>query len=686
MGPTARQEGSLMGTESIRRALTRAIVLTTGSALLLSLVGLVALQLVFFPREAESRLAPLGSVVAVYSEPAIYFDDEESGEEALAALAANPEVVFGAIVLDGGRIFATYGDVPDAAALVAIANESGLHVSGTRIDWVREVGGAGTANGRLVLRADMTSLVAEVARTAALLAGVGVLSLIAAVFIGARLRERIAGPLSELAGTADAMASGDLSTPVAIDRRDEIGLLADAFGSMGASLRELVSQVRGSVLAVSAEAMRLGDASQAMFADAQRQESTAADTIRALERVGASVREMSDTVDSLAESASESNGAMSEIDNAVKDSARNIEQLFEAADGAASSVLEMSAAVRQIAGNAESLSQVTDATLDSIRTLESSVQDVEEHARESHESTSAAAENARRGEQAVEQTIGGMAEIAESFEGLERIVGDLALRSHSIHEVSQVIQGVVERTNLLALNAAIISSQAGEHGKAFAVVAGEVKDLADRTAASTQEIADAITAMLSGVESAVAAAADGSERVRQGRACSVEAGQVLREIRQGAEKSSAAVGAIVAATANQSQGMHAVGSEIERVKELVEQIRTATQEQGNASSHIQANVVGMRRLAEDMKRATTLQTDQSRLTTEAVDRLAAGLAQIRDVTKGQSGDVAMIIESIQVFLDGATESTRRAEAMNSTVGELSERANGLEGAIGQFQV
>jgi methyl-accepting chemotaxis protein len=675
-----------MGTESIRTALTRAIVMTTGSALLLSLVGLIALQLYFFPREAESRLAPLASVVATYSEPALYFDDREAADEALAALAANPEVVFGAIVLEGGLAFATYGDVPEAAVLAAIATESGLRVSGTQVDWVQDVGSDGTASGRLLLRADMTSLVAEIVRTAALLAGVALLSLIAAMVIGARLRERFVGPLAELAGNADAMASGDLSTAVAVDRRDEIGLLADAFGSMGASLRQLVSQVRGSVLAVSAEAMRLGDASQAMFAEAQRQESTAADATQSLERVGASVREVSGTVDSLAESASESNGAMSEIDNAIRDSAHNIERLFEAADGAASSVLEMSAAVKQIAGNAESLSQATDATLDSMRTLESSVQDVEEHARESYESTSAAAEQARRGEQAVDETIGGMAKIAESFEGLETIVGDLALRSHSIHEVSQVIQGVVERTNLLALNAAIISSQAGEHGKAFAVVAGEVKDLADRTSASTKEIADAITAMLSGVESAVAAAADGSERVRQGRACSVEAGQVLREIRQGAETSSAAVGAIVAATANQSQGIRAVGSEIERVKELVEQIRTATHEQGNASSHIQANVVGMRRLAEDMKRATTLQTDQSRLTTEAVDRLAAGLAQIRDVTKGQSGEVAQIIEAIQVFLEGAAESTRRADAMNATVDALSDRATGLEGAIGQFQV
>jgi methyl-accepting chemotaxis protein len=540
--------------------------------------------------------------------------------------------------------------------------------------------------GHLLVHADMVSVLRDVARTAALLVGVGVLALIGAVIIGSRLRERIAKPLAELASTSEAMASGDLSRSVAIDRADEIGALAEAFGSMGASLRDLVSQVRGSVLAVSAEAMRLGDASNAMFADAQRQESTASDTTGALERVGASVGEVSGTVDILAESAAESNGAMSEIDNAIKDSARNIERLFEAADGAASSVLEMSAAVKQIASNAESLSHATEATLGSMRTLESSVHDVEENARQSYESTSAAAERARRGETAVVQTIAGMAEIAESFDGLEGIVGDLAQRSQSIHEVSQVIQGVVEQTNLLALNAAIISSQAGEHGRAFAVVAGEVKDLADRTSASTQEIADAITAMSSGVEAAVRAAADGSDRVHQGRALSTEAGQVLREVREGAERSSAAVEAIVAATASQAVGIRTVGNEIERVKELADQITAATQEQSNASSDIQGNVEGMRQLAEDMRRATTMQTGQSRLTTEAVDRLAAGLAQIRDVTRGQRTEVAQIVEAIQIFLEGATESTQRAQAMKATVDALSDRANGLEGAIGRFRV
>ncbi len=673
-------------TRSIRSVLARAIIWTTGAALAVTLVVVGMLEWRLFQSEQTARLDSLGSVISAYSVPAFEFDDPQAGEEALAALGASGDVVFAALLRPSGEVFATYGAIPAGLDLQDLSAMKGTNFHTSFVDWVRPIAREKRLVGSLVIRADTSGLVTSIIELIAIVATIAAVAMAGAWLIAARLRENIVGPLDELARNSEAMSDGDLSATVEIVRDDEVGVLASAFGTMKSRLRDVVSQVRESALAVNGEASRLGEASEAMFAEARRQETAATETIESIERMSSSVLEVSTTAESLSETAAESNRAMSEIDAAGEQASHNIERVFESSDSAASSVLQMTAAIRQIAENADHLDGATGKTIDSMRELRDSVSDVAENARRTFESTNQAAESARRGEAAVDASISGMKGIEDSFGGLETIVSELAERSQSIHEVLQVIEGVVEQTNLLALNAAIISSQAGEHGKAFSVVAHEVKSLAERTQHSTREISDSIQLVLRGVEAAVEATEVGSERVREGALRSAEAGAALREIRTTAEDSSEAVSAIVTATAGQGNGIQAVAEELDRVKDLVGQVSHATHEQSNASADIQQSVETVRQLAEDLKRSTSEQSRQTRLTTEAVERLVAGVAQIHQSTQGQRNDVAQILESVQVFQEGATETTRRAEEMKTTVEALSQRSGGLETEVGRFRL
>ena len=103
--------------------------------------------------------------------------------------------------------------------------------------------------------------------------------------------------------------------------------------------------------------------------------------------------------------------------------------------------------------------------------------------------------SAENGQAKVRQTIEGMNEIREATETAEQVIKSLGRRTKEIGAIVDVIDDVADETNLLALNAAIIAAQAGEHGRAFSVVADEIKDLADRVLASTKEIGTLISAV-----------------------------------------------------------------------------------------------------------------------------------------------------------------------------------------------
>jgi methyl-accepting chemotaxis protein len=671
---------------SLSRALARAMAASTGGAIAVCLVALVALHLFLAPRDVEQRLAGLGDVIGVYGLAALEFDDPDAGREALAALAAIPEARFALLLRPDGSLFATWGELPARLDPAALAAQPGLTVSGWRADWVRAVERDGKPLGALVIRADLSAVATRIVEITGVLVAISVAALGVAWLIAARLREQLAGPLAELAASSAQLAAGDLTTAIRVERSDEVGALAGSLRRMGESLRALVSQAREGALAVTGESNRLADASASMLDEARRQQRAAEETAASLGRLGASLGEVSATVSSLAENAARSSRAMAQVDAAAEAAAADIDRLFGTADAAAASLQQASVAVRQIAGNASALATATNTTHGAMQELRASLRAVDEHARQSHAATSQAAEAARRGEGAMAEAAAGMDEIEESFGSIEQIVNDLAERSKAIEQVLGVIEDVVDRTNLLALNAGIISAQAGTHGKAFAVVAEEVRSLAERTADSTREIGASIASVLKGVDEAVAATASGARRVREGARRTEEAGTALREIRASAERSSAAVESIVDATARQVGGVAAVGGELDAVKALVDQITLATREQEGASVDIQRGVEEVRQLAESLKRSTAAQTQQTRFTSDTVERVAAGLAQIRAATEGQRQEAERIAEALEVFRDVASEATRRSEAMQSTVQALQQRSGRLGQEIGRFRV
>ena len=187
--------------------------------------------------------------------------------------------------------------------------------------------------------------------------------------------------------------------------------------------------------------------------------------------------------------------------------------------------------------------------------------------------TRAEAGRARLGE-----TAAGMEAIRDATQAAESVIRGLGARTQEIGGILDVIDDVGDQTSLLALNAAIIAAQAGEHGRAFSVVADEIRDLADRVLVSTKEVGGLIRAVQAESEQAIGAIAAGSASVLQGIELSAEAGRALDEITTVARETGTQITAVVASVRTQTRALdqvEAVAGQVESAARALVETRAA---------------------------------------------------------------------------------------------------------------
>ena len=675
-----------VGQASIQRRIGREFFATTGLVLLLTAGALFSTAFIQFQNVTDENLMALARVIGGNSEASLLFDDAASATDTLRALKAE-ESIEAAIVYDGdGLIFAKYvrSDISDFRPPRKISFEP--YWNRNHIDLASNIMMGDETIGVVFIRADTNEVKSFLFMSIGIVLSVLLISLFLCGFGAARLKNHIAIPLERLVDGSASMAGGDLSTHVDVQSDDEMGVLARAFNAMSHSLRGLVARVGENTRYVAEATEQLESSSAAMGEEAARQEIAVEATAESIERITSSMHTVNESVEALSETAAETSSAATSMDASIAETSAHIDNLTEVIDTTASSVTEMTTAIREIARSADTLNQSTESTASALELLSGSVRQVETNARESHVLSGETSKRAEQGMAAVHETVEGMEQIQDSFNGIESIISNLSEKSESIGAVVKVIESVVEQTNLLALNAAIISSQAGEHGRAFSVVAEEVRSLAERTASSTREIAELIESVQGGVLNAVSAMEQGATRVERGVELSNEAGRILSEIGESSQQSTLWAKEIVEATRSQAADIDQVGIAMNQVKETATQLNRGTHEQDSAGSEITRGVEQMLHLGLEVTNATQRQRYESSLITQSVEVVATRIKEILIETQGQSKRADQIQEALQIFREVTVQTTRRAVHASDTVAELSAHAQGLEEEIGRFRL
>ncbi len=513
---------------------------------------------------------------------------------------------------------------------------------------------------------------------------------IASVSLGLVLTQLLAGDagfaIGRLRQWARQVAAGDLHTTAVLESEDEFGALGRDFDRMVADLRSLLEQVSLAVDAVEGTAADLGAVSTDVSQATRDQVDAIGETRGAVDGATGRISAIAGSADELAAAIEESNASILELNASGEELNTTASVLAGRADGIAASVEQAAAGVHRIVETTEQLSGAAEETSSSMEEIARSMQSVHDYAEENASVSQRVAEAAERGRDRVLETVAGMEVIRGSAAAAQEVVRALDRRAAEIGSVLDVIENVADSTHLLALNAAIIASQSGESGRAFSVVAAEIKTLAKRVLGSAQEIGELIGALQAESRNAMATIEEGGQSVERGVALSDEAGKSLREITDEARQSGQRAEEIVAAVREQTRAAAHVSEQMDRVRGGVAEIRAASAEQRSGNEALMDASRTMRDVAQGVHRTTEEQARGTGQIGRSIESIRASIEHIHGALREQS----RAMENASGFLariDGRTEThVETTAALGRATQDLLERAGVLRSALHRFRV
>ena len=270
-------------------------------------------------------------------------------------------------------------------------------------------------------------------------------------------------------------------------------------------------------------------------------------------------------------------------------------------DHLASASEEISASSAEQSAGAESQRDQTSQVATAMQQMSSTVTQISENSSKAAEAARKASSTAVEGKKTVDEALEKMRAIAQSVGGTARMVGELGKSSEQIGQIIEVIDDIADQTNLLALNAAIEAARAGEQGRGFAVVADEVRKLAERTGKATKEIAAMIRNIQTKTKSAVEGMEGGTRQVESGVETTTKAGMALFEIMKSAEKVGDMVTQIATAATEQSAATEEVNSSVERIAKITQETAKGAHQSADACGELSKLALDLRNLVSEFK-------------------------------------------------------------------------------------
>lgn len=415
--------------------------------------------------------------------------------------------------------------------------------------------------------------------------------------------KRISDSIDMVVTVAQKVGVGDLSAEkINVKTKDETFILAETFNQMVDKLKNMVYQINST--------------SQSVAATSQELSVKAEETTKATQQVAQTVEQV----------------AIGSSDQST--SAMNVVEIM---DQVARAVEQIAAGAGEQSKNVYGTTEMVEHMVKRIDVMAGGMEEV----RKAAEQNGVVAEN---GGKSVEQTVEGMLRVKDAVFETAQKIHELGDRSQKIGEIIQVIDDIAAQTNLLALNAAIEAARAGEHGKGFAVVADEVRRLADRSGKATKEIAELIIDIQKGTELAVESMQVGTREVEEGVVLAQAAGQSLGEIVEGVKTTGENVHKIMDIISEILKDSQEVSQAINSIAAVTEENSAATEEMSASATEVNNSMQNVAAISQENAAAAEEVSASSEELTAAIEEISASSDQLA----GMALELQNLIEQFKV--------------------------------------
>ncbi len=387
------------------------------------------------------------------------------------------------------------------------------------------------------------------------------------------LNKYIITPILNLNQAAREVADGNFDYSIECYSRDEIGSLYESFQTMLTRSKTLLNELKEK----QEEAEKARDYAEMMQQRSEEQQEYLEEQFQRIEAVISAATAGDLTMELEVKREDVVGKLMMKINQMVADLRNIITEVHTAGKSISQASSEIATSAEGMFSGAKEQAEQTTEVAAAIEEMSRTILESSQNAAEAVEIARGASDLANKGEKVFEETLEGMKKIAEIVTQAAKTVDALGKSSIQIGEIIQVIDDIADQTNLLALNAAIEAARAGEHGRGFAVVADEVRKLAERTTAATKEIGEMITRIQQETDLVVQSMTRGTSEVKKGMTLADKAGESLKEIISSVNDIVNRINQIAAATHEQSSASEEISRNVERISSVADQISQATQ-------------------------------------------------------------------------------------------------------------